>query len=208
MCNLGVNKSQSNKIVLLDSDRILPHRYFEHCFDLLDDYDFITTRCHYSLNKPYTDDDIIIDAIDKTQDFRSTTNELRRKNLFSGNTVFNKQAYLEVKGMDESFIGYGFADNDMTRKVTKIHFLEMEELHLYHPKEFLWKGKKLDKHNLQMMSMTNCMKYLQKWNLQPTPEITDILEQLNQSKETFEKEILGQFQKLYPKYSRSIRKCS
>ena len=67
-----------------------------------------------------------------------------KKNLFSGNTIFYKQDYLDCGGMDESFVGYGFADNDMNLNVIskgyKAVWLNDLEIHLNHNIEFLYEN--------------------------------------------------------------------
>lgn len=144
MCNFGAAVAESEKLVFLDSDRILPPDYFLQNIALLDVYSkykgerhlAITTKHLFKLSKPYTDEEIEDNNIKKTPDFRTHENDLFKKNAFSGNIMMLKSDYFDAGGMDESFVGYGFADNDFTKTVVakgiKIIFRKEEELHLCH----------------------------------------------------------------------------
>lgn len=166
MCNHGVRNAKYQKIVLLDSDRILPAGYFTRNTALMTPKQVITTECLFSLDKDYTDEEIESGNVSKHDDFRSKTNELRRKNMFSGNTILWKNDYLSC-GMDESFVGYGYADNDMTEAMKNLGcdqiFLHEEELHLNHPKTIHY-DKELAARSFKIIAAINAAKYLVKWN--------------------------------------------
>ena len=76
MCNIGVQKANNDKIVILDSDRILPYRYFEKVDELIIDRTIISCDRHYKLSIPYTDAQIN-DNIDLIMcaDFKSINKE-------------------------------------------------------------------------------------------------------------------------------------
>lgn len=180
MCNIGVENSKNEIIVLLDSDRILPKEYFTNNTKIVTRGMTITTELLFSLRDDYSDDQIESGNVCKIPDFRSKTNEMRHKNMFSGNTIFMKQDYLSCGGMDESFVGYGYADNDMTESMKnygcKEVFLSEEELHLNHPKSVCWHGKQLS--SKSFASFANAKKYLQKWKKEPPPSFYDMLDEI------------------------------
>ena len=169
MCNHGVRSSTHEIIVLMDSDRILPHNYFTRNTKIATLGKTITTERLFFLEDDYSDIQIESGDIVKTADFKSKTNEMRCKNMFSGNTIFMKQEYFSCGGMDESFVGYGYADNDMTE--TMKHFgceeiyLDEEELHLKHARSIYWHGKPLP--SKSFVSFSNAKRYLKKWGKEP-----------------------------------------
>jgi len=169
MCNFGVKKSSHKIIALLDSDRILPHEYFTRNLSMVTSKIMITTRKLYSLNSAYTDIQIDSGQITKHPDYRSTSNKLRMKNMFSGNTMFLRDDYLSCGGMDESFVGYGYADNDMTENMSchgcRGIYLEEEEIHLHHVKQVQMHGNTMPSRSI--ISATNAARYLTKWNKKP-----------------------------------------
>ena len=139
MCNIGVNLAKNRIIALLDSDRILPPKYFEKIYQEIKPKQFVSTWKMYKLNKEYTDQEIEKNEVTKLEDFKSVENKTCSKNLFAGNTVFYKKDYLDTGGMDENFYGYGFADTDMTANIMSKNYNVVwrseEEIHLYHSKE-------------------------------------------------------------------------
>lgn len=165
MCNLGVSQATGNIIVLLDSDRVLPKNYFHDAALTLKRNQIVAPHCLYQLGRPYTDEEIEAGP-EKTPDFRSEVNESRFKNAFAGNTMMWRDEYW---GMDESFIGYGYADSDMTRDATvrgfELLYPEVEELHLWHEKQIEWRGKMLGYPAFEKVAVVNAVKYAEKWGL-------------------------------------------
>ena len=103
------------------------------------------------------------------EDTKSKKGEILKKNLFSGNTLFFKQDYLDCGGMDESFIGYGFADNDMTLNVIskgyRAIWLKDLEVHLHHNIEFLYENKIINEEvEFKKVSRANLNKFIVMWN--------------------------------------------
>ena len=78
-----------------------------------------------------------------------------------------KQDYLDVGSMDESYVGYGFEDHDMTRKLEQNHiqaiFRPEIELHLYHERLTYGSGDQ------KKMFLDNGLRYCRKWKL-PIPD--------------------------------------
>lgn len=184
MLNLGVNSAKADKIILLDSDRILPISYFSIAIGVLQEGMVISTEKLYNLAHPYTNEEIQRGEVARYPDFRSVTNQMRRKNLFAGNTVMWKKDYLALGGFDEEYLGYGFADTDMTKKAElslKPFFLEHEELHLWHEKSILWDGKEIPNEHFKVLTAINGMRYCKKWGLSPDTGFSQLLNEIDAS---------------------------
>lgn len=169
MCNFGVSKASEDLIVLLDSDRILPSGYFDKLNLELKRGQFASCKKMLNIKSECSDEQIESEDFEFAEEERSMTWEIRRKNLFSGNTAFFKRDYLDVGGMDESFVGYGFADNDMTLNVmskgmTPI-WSDSPEYHLYHEKLVMEHGKLVDFVQYRKTSQLNLNRFLKKWKL-------------------------------------------
>lgn len=164
-CNVGVKMAFYPIVALLDSDRILPKDYFHNALRVFKQKQFVTVKDLRTCIRPESDDVLLSGEYEFWTESRSTTNEFRLKNLFSGNTVFFKDDYLAIGGMDERYIGYGYADNDMTQTVLyhgmKAIYLNGFETHLYHPRSVNYQGKVLN--DIQIQSAINIMKYCRKW---------------------------------------------
>jgi len=165
MCNKGVSASQSEIIILLDSDRILPTNYFSKNCSSVSSNQCISTQNLWQITHPVTDEDIIIGNYSVLQDTKSTSNEMHKKGMFSGNTVMHKNTYVKLGGMDESFVGYGYQDIDFAKTAIS-HGLEMifhndKELHLHH--------SKIPPEEVRKSTVWNGIKYCKKWQLTPEP---------------------------------------
>lgn len=198
MCNLGVSIAKHPKIVLLDSDRVLPDSYFTRQSESLAEGTFVSTRPLYSLCKPYSDEEILTGEVEKIGDFRSPENALLSKNLFAGNTLFFKADYEKCGGMDESFVGYGHADTDMTRNVLSHDMeqvlLEEDELHLFHAKTVSWNGEIV--HDFQIMTAINAAKYLLKWRLRPCQKFSNLKNKVIGKLNDYPEDLSAQFIRL------------
>lgn len=196
MCNVGVGLAKNAKIVLLDSDRILPYSYFSRAAEELDAGTVITTKRLYNLDREYSDWEIENDAVVKTEDFRTEDNEIRRKNMFAGNTLMMKDDYYVCGGMDESYTGYGFADTDMTERAMTagldLVFLNEEELHLWHPKTIFWEGQELTQPEFQILSAINATKYMLKWDRKPDKAFKKLILEVTPRLNTFPDTLQGE----------------
>ena len=168
MCNIGVLEASNEVVALLDSDRILPYNYFEKNAKKIKPKQFLSTTKLFKLIKNYTDEDIELNNFEYAEDEKSKRGCYLKKNLFSGNTMFFKKDYLDCEGMDENFIGYGFADNDMSIKVSsrnyKVLWLNEIELHLHHDTEFLYHNEIInDEIKFKKISHKNLSNLIEKW---------------------------------------------
>jgi GT2 family glycosyltransferase len=167
MCNLGVRESRGEVVALMDSDRILPLGYFGSTAAGLRRGEFVSCTRMLRIRNPVSDEQIEREEFEYDEEFRSKGWCLWRRNLFSGNTMFYRSDYLDAGGMDESFVGYGFADNDMTRKVVSMGFrsrwVGATELHLYHAKEALEEGNLVGEKERTQKARDNMCKFLKKW---------------------------------------------
>lgn len=171
MCNYGVSMAQNEIVCILDSDRILPSNYFYDVSLNLNFYDFVTTEYIKQCINDETDNAIEENLFEYEQEERSIDNKINCKNLFSGNVLFYKKRYLEIGGMDEAFIGYSFNDNDITQKVITDKknnpiYLNQDEIHLYHDKNFFFNSYFFTKDEKEVHCVTNMLKYCNKWNVE------------------------------------------
>lgn len=179
MCNRGVELAESENIAILDSDRILPKNYFGRMLPKLEPGKIISTHRMFSLAKTYDDEAIISGKIEKHADHKSQTNEMLTKNGFSGNTLMKKSDYLKMGGMDESFVGYGFSDNDAMKTAEKaglvFEYVPDEELHLHHKREIYLKHDRLGHQEVMRICALNGLKYCVKWGLEPTVQLKELV---------------------------------
>ena len=168
LCNLGVKKSNGELIALLDSDRILPMHYFKKQSNIIKDKEFISSKNLIKLDKDYSDQDIENEKFIYTKD-EKTFFSIHKKNVFSGNTLFFKKDYLDCGKMDESYVGYGYADNDMTvnvlSKKCKIILNTELEIHLFHEQSFFYEGKVVNygENKFFQVCSNNYIKLKKKW---------------------------------------------
>jgi hypothetical protein len=168
MCNEGVKRSEGEIIALLDSDRIMPEGYFCWVAENIKKGEFVSCEKSMKLTRDYTDEEISSGKLEFYEDVRSKGWDLWQKNLFAGNTVFYKSDYLATGGMDESFFGYGFSDNDMSRNVIskgyQAKWTPQTEIHLHHEAQVLASGMVVGSNSYMKQSWKNMCKFLKKWN--------------------------------------------
>ena len=166
--NFGVEQAEFEKLVILESDRILPAGYFSEILEQLECGVQITTLKMKKLKQECTDELICSGEFDFFDEFRSPENEFGRRNMWSGNTALMKSDFVKAGKMDESYIGYGWADSDMCLTMEKAGvksvYREEIELHLWHPP--LTYGTKDQK----KLFINNGLRLCQKWN-KPLPQI-------------------------------------
>jgi GT2 family glycosyltransferase len=111
--------------------------------------------------------------------------------------MMRKETYLALGGFDERYEGYGFADNDMTRKAEvaglDVVFLDDEELHLFHGKEIYWDGRRYEASEFQILSAINAIKYHKKWDLLWGNEMSRLVEQVLKRVDEFPEEWRNEF---------------
>jgi hypothetical protein len=159
--NHGVENAETDKVIVLESDRLLPSGYFARVIDLLRPGLQITTTRMRKLTRPAEDEEIRNGTYDYVNEHRSIGNEIGRRNLWSGNTAFYKEDFFKAGKMDEVYKGYGWADSDMTAKVAatgiKSEFLDYTELHLWHPSATYGEGDQ------KQMFIKNGLCFCKKW---------------------------------------------
>lgn len=171
MKNRAAAEAKGKFIVFLDGDRILPPNWFKTQLDSLKDKNMVISAHRlYRLNMPATDDQIEENLVPKLEDYRiadmgTISQNMRHKSVFSGNAVMLKDDYLDLGGMDESFVGYGFSDTDFSYKIykagIKIVLTSDDELHLYHPVD-------IDLALFAKMNFDNALKFCKKWKVTPS----------------------------------------
>jgi N-terminal domain of galactosyltransferase len=179
MCNCGVWAANGEILILLDSDRVLPQNWFQKAVDHLRPGMIITTTNLLACIREYTDEEIMSGNIETISDFKCSANSMLSKNAFSGNTVMYKSDYIMTGGMDETFVGYGFADNDMVEnclsKGLSFHYLNDPELHLYHEKFVIQNSAKLYRSDFKLYTLLNGLKYCRKWKKIPSESLLNLL---------------------------------
>lgn len=166
LTNMGVEAAICDKLIILESDRILPAEYFASVIDQLEEGKQITTKNMLKLSQKTTDEEIIKDKFDYTEEHRTDTEQLGMRNMWSGNTAIMRQDFIKAGMMDEHYKGYGWADCDMTLAVKtagiKSVFRPEIELHLWHP--FMTYGDGDQK----QMYIDNGLYFCKKWK-KPLP---------------------------------------
>lgn len=160
MVNIGVNLAKSNKLVILESDRILPKGYFFNAIQQLKEGLQITAKNMIKLTKDYNDNDIINNNYEFKEDNR--TSKIGDKNLWSGNTIITKNDFNKIGGMDEFYKGYGWADSDMCEKTKHLQsiYRDEQEIHLWHPPLTYGKGDQ------KQMFIDNGIYFCKKWKIE------------------------------------------
>ena len=164
MVNCGVRNATSNIVIVLESDRILPAGYFEQVFEQLKPNVSITCRNMKKLKSPATNEQIKNNEFEYNEEHRSEENNIGVRNMWSGNTAFWKQDFLDAEMMDEGYVGYGWADSDMTNKMKEIGvkniFRDEIELHLWHPPQTYGKSDQ------KALFIQNGIRYCRKWRIE------------------------------------------
>lgn len=168
LTNEGVKQSKFDKIVILESDRILPKGYFQEALDELQPGVMITTQHMKKLLAPATNEEIIAGQYQTYCDDRSIKCEFGIKNMWSGNTACMKEDFLKVGGIDPYYRGYGWADCDMTLTmeqagIQSIYKKNYTELHLWHEQQTYGTGDQ------KQLFINNCLYVCRKWK-RPVPE--------------------------------------
>lgn len=185
MTNYGVKAAESEKIVVLESDRILPSQYFVRALNAVRPKVQVSTRTMKKLTEPYTDEQIRDGKMnfpfcwEGVVENRSPTNQIGMRNMWSGNTAFWREDFMEADMMDENYIGYGWADTDMCNKMKEIGvqdcWLDEVEYHLWHPPATYGTSDQKE------LFLSNGIRFCQKWNV-PKPDW--LIEEIAEHKKT------------------------
>jgi hypothetical protein len=164
MINRGVANCVSDRVIVLESDRILPSNYFTNLVDKIKPKTSITCRHMKKLKNEVNDEKIKNNQFEYNDEFRSEENHIGSRNMWSGNTAFWKNDFFEADMMDEGYVGYGWADSDMTNKMKEIGvksiFQDEIELHLWHPPQTYGKT------NQKRLFLKNGLRFCKKWGVE------------------------------------------
>jgi cellulose synthase/poly-beta-1,6-N-acetylglucosamine synthase-like glycosyltransferase len=176
--NKGVEAARSDKIVFMDSDRVLPRGYFEEAVNSLSPSEATAVTHIINARGPASDEEILQLIFPFTEEWRSKTLAPNSRNLCSGCTVIHKSDFLKAGGMDEDYIGYGYEDQDMTRRLEragiKAVWYDGTEVHLYHERRTYGTSDQA------ALFIANGLRYCKKWGLLPTEMITQGIEEKTQ----------------------------
>lgn len=179
----GVSTARHQKILYLDSDRILPKNYLSLIESRMEENAFLFTSRHFlalkELSKPLCSeflenpDNVFMDerflgAMRFEARFQNPVHG-PGKNVMSGNTAFTKKTYLRSGGVDKWYCGHGaFADTDFHMRAAQVgcKFIDLQvpELHCHHSKQGE-SGEDLDDKTLRMAGLDNFIYYCDKWGL-------------------------------------------
>ncbi len=189
MSNTGVKHASGDILVLLDSDRILPRDYFAKAIKKLKKNEIVSTERLYRLSHNYSDTDIDTGNYERFEEFRSKTNEGRRKNLFAGNTVMYRETYLRFGGYDEKFVGYGFSDTDITMNMMSNRlvpiWLKDEEIHLQHDHAMCLNNTMIHRETFKIITATNALRYCTKWKIGMDAGIKELINEVEATFDEF-----------------------
>jgi|688.fasta_scaffold82486_3 hypothetical protein len=167
LTNFSVQQTKTNKIIVLESDRILPKKYFEKILTRLKPKIQISAILMTKFKAPYSDEEIRNKKFEGKQEYRSSENQIGMRNMWSGNTAFWREDFIEAEMMDENYVGYGWADSDMCNKMKSIgvqdHWLNVNEYHLWHPAATYGVSDQKE------LFINNGIRFCQKWNV-PKPD--------------------------------------
>lgn len=184
MWDAGVCTAKYDKILYLDSDRLLPSCFLQSVFDCLSDDQFVFTSFHFQMLKSMPLDDCFafLDAMKETgvfTDERFMGNlkyEARHqepihrpgKNVMSGSVAFTKRTYFRLQGVDHWYCGHGaYADTDFhyAAAVGGCSFVDLQLPELHWPHEKKSGDKNLTQEELWVLSLHNFIRYCIKWGL-------------------------------------------
>jgi cellulose synthase/poly-beta-1,6-N-acetylglucosamine synthase-like glycosyltransferase len=164
--NEGVRRSESDVLIVLDSDRILPPGYFQDTIASLHPKTVISTHTTRRLKWMVKDQEIESDHLTYDVEKRSPLGDHFGMSVFSGNATLFKEDYWRAGGMDEEYIGYGFEDSDMSMRLRRagvqVLYRDEVEIHLFHPR--ISYGKEDQKKQF----LDNGIRYCRKWKI-PIP---------------------------------------
>lgn len=185
MWDAGTYSAQFEKILYLDSDRLLPIHTLELINEYLENDMFLFTSMHFNMTNvlpierckrilSYETPDIMLQD-SKENDFLRY--EVRHKepyhgpgkNVMSGSTAFTKSTYERLGGVDHWYCGHGaFADSDfhMQAALGGCDFFDLGLTELHFPHSKLGENKQIiSDQELYRLGLDNFIYYCKKWNL-------------------------------------------
>lgn len=184
MWDAGVYSARYEKIVYLDSDRLMPENYLNIVNEKIDDDVFIFTSKHFLMLEALpiqTCKDLL--KMPEIETSLIMPNYIGRfkyevrhqfpfhgpgKNVMSGSVAFNKKTYNKLGGVDHWYCGHGaFADSDfhMQASVAGCNFIDLEIPELHYPHKKIDNNTILNEKKLYYMGLDNFIYYCKKWNL-------------------------------------------
>jgi hypothetical protein len=186
MWDAGIEASEGDIVVYLDSDRVLPRGYFDAVLEHIDDDKFLFTHDLFNFRRDVSDEmvrmfrdtltpEILRRDYDRYRDlvwydprFQLPCNG-PNKGVMSGGTAFTKKTFIKSGGVDPWYSGHGaWADNDYHRQCYEggmaMVDLGLLELHLYHEK-VAETGDDLGQRDLEILSLNNYVRYCRKWGI-------------------------------------------
>lgn len=185
MWDAGVLSARNEKILYLDSDRMLPINFLEMVYDYVNDNVFLFTSMHFMMTRPLPIE--VCKSLLQNTDIGQILADERAmgvlryenraiephhgsgKNVMSGSTAFTRSTYLRLGGVDSWYCGHGaFADTDFHMQAAvsgcKFHDLAVPELHYPHEKLDVSKTA-TSQQDIWLMSLDNFIYYCHKWKL-------------------------------------------
>ena len=183
MWDAGVGSARFEKLVYLDSDRLLPDNFLDLMAETIQDQRFVSTSKHFMLTGNLEDPDLqtflrtpVKEGLIIENPFVSNLKfepcmmmpvHGPGKNVMSGCTGFTRSTYINLGGMDHWYRGHGaFADTDFHQQAAlggcDFFDLDIPEIHISHSK--LEYGHALDPMTLRRMGLDNFIYYCLKWS--------------------------------------------
>lgn len=183
MWDAGVHSARFEKIVYLDSDRMLPESFLKLVKDVPDDTFMFTSKHFHMLDDLSIEDCKAFLVANKEQGVFMEDRFLGRfqyeprfkevvhgpgKNVMSGSVAFTKRTYNKIGGVDPWYRGHGaFADTDFhfTASQHGCEFIDLDipEIHYHHKK--LEGEEEIDEITLRRRGLDNFIYYCKKWGL-------------------------------------------
>jgi hypothetical protein len=184
MWDAGVFSSRFDKIVYLDSDRLLPKEYLQLVNENIEDDVFIFTSIHLMMKKHLSIErckKILVDFPQKhihgnfsLDEFQFETRHAEPyhgpgKNVMSGSTAFTRKTYFRLGGVDQWYCGHGaFADSDfhMHATLNGCSFIDLAIPELHYPHFKLGaENDPIRDRDLWLLGLDNFIYYCNKWHL-------------------------------------------
>lgn len=164
--NEGVKHAVSDKIVLLDGDRIAYPNYYEKMLPQAEKGKQISIKTIKNIESLVSDEELESNEYKYWEEQRSTS-KLGQRCMWSGNTIFIKDDFYEAGMMDEEYKGYGFEDQDMSLTMEKSGVESIlapdHEIHLWHERQTYGEGDQ------KQLFINNGLHFCKKWNM-PIPD--------------------------------------
>lgn len=185
MWNAGVLTAEHEKVIYLDSDRLLPRNFLQQCVKEIRDDLFVYTSHHFIMleKKPLDWSKEVVALLSEgadiflNEDIIGTIKFDPRfgepvhgpgKNVMSGCTGFTKKTYFRLGGVDPWYCGHGaYADTDFHFQAATYgcDFVDLKMPELHYPHEKKTQDALLSKDELAVLGLDNFIYYCHKWQL-------------------------------------------